>query len=96
MKIKLSKSQWEFVGKKTGWIKSSQSTNSPVLTEDRLVTFFDENTGNILAKETFVIEGKDETERFSKLNEIINDYIINNFDNPDAVDYEDELINVTG
>ena len=27
MKIKLSKSQWEFIGKKAGWMKAAQVTN---------------------------------------------------------------------
>ena len=30
MKITLSKSQWEFIGKKTGWIKAAES-NTPIV-----------------------------------------------------------------
>ena len=28
MKIKLSKAQWEFIGKKTGWAKTAESHNA--------------------------------------------------------------------
>lgn len=34
MKIKLSKNQWEFIGKKAGWIKSAETVNVEVDVKD--------------------------------------------------------------
>ena len=31
MKITLSKSQWQFIGNKTGWIKTAQALQTPIL-----------------------------------------------------------------
>ena len=37
MKIKLSKSQWELVGKKTGWMKKAQESYSYGTTPDEVI-----------------------------------------------------------
>jgi hypothetical protein len=34
MKIKLSKSQWEFMGRKAGWMKTAQGTKLMLILDD--------------------------------------------------------------
>ena len=50
MKIKLSKSQWEKIGKKAGWMKVSQEYKHPIA---KLIN----NDGVLLNKEGYAIEG---------------------------------------
>ena len=64
--------------------------------EERLVTFYDSDTGRVIERETFFVEGKDEDERFHKLEQEIDVYITDHFENPDDVDYEHRLVDVSG
>jgi len=58
MKIKLSKSQWSFIGKQTGWLKLAQSVPPPDPQKQRkiLQTIFDSLPGHTNQMSTYAKE----------------------------------------
>ncbi len=96
MKLNMNRKQWEDMGKVAGWVDKDGDVEDPdIATEERMVTFYDSNSGSVLERETFFIEGPDESTRFEKLEQEIDVYITDHYGDSDDIEYEHVLVNVT-